>query len=210
MNEPGQFQTPLKLAARWRGRTVGLYGGSFNPAHEGHIHVAKEALARLNLDAVWLMVSPGNPLKNADDMAKRKKRRKSLHALVGTHPRMIVSDIEKNMGTRYSADTISKLVHTMPRTRFVWLMGADNLAGFHRWRRWQYIANTLPIAIFDRPGYSVAGLNGRFAHQYARYRVPYGKLLESQEPAWAFLPIKRHPGSATNIRRHKGRKWWRK
>lgn len=199
----------LRLASQWRGRTVGLYGGSFNPAHEGHVHVAKEALRRLDLDAVWLMVSPGNPLKDKSDMAKRKKRKKSLRSLVARRPGMVISDIEKHLGTRYTADTIERLVRAMPMTRFVWIMGADNLVGFPRWHRWRFIADTVPIAIFDRPGYSVAGLNSRFARQYARYRVPYRQLCSANLPAWTFVPIKRHPGSATDIRHHKGKKWWR-
>ncbi len=199
----------ISQAARWRGQTVGLYGGSFNPAHEGHVHVASEALKRLKLDAVWLMVSPGNPLKDKADMAKRKRRKKSLQALVADRPGMIVTDIEKKLGTRFSADTIKILIHRMPQTRFVWIMGADNLAGFHHWQRWRYIVATLPIAIFDRPGYSVTGLNGKFARQYRRYRVPYRQLPFASAPAWTFVPIPRHEGSATNIRRHKGKKWWR-
>lgn len=199
----------LQLANKWRGRTVGLYGGSFNPAHEGHVHVASEAIKRLKLDAVWLMVSPGNPLKDKAELAKRKRRRKSLQNMVVDHPKMMVTDIEKKLGTRYSADTIKTLQKFMPRTRFVWIMGADNLADFHRWRNWQDIAEMLPIAIFDRPGYSVSGLNSRFARQFALSKVPYRQLLLHQIPAWTFVPIPRHTGSATNIRRLKGNKWWR-
>lgn len=199
----------LRHASRWRGKRVGLYGGSFNPAHEGHIHVASEALKRLELDAIWLMVSPGNPLKQKSDMAKSKRRKKSLRALVGKKPRMVITNIEKRLGTRYSADTIRKLKKGMPQTDFVWIMGADNMAGFHLWREWQFIARTLPIAIFDRPGYSVSGLNGRFARQFASNRVPYRQLSAASTPAWTFVPIPRHSGSATNIRLHKGKKWWR-
>ena len=199
----------LHLAAKWRGRTIGLYGGSFNPAHEGHIHVASEAIKRLKLDAVWMMVSPGNPLKEKTDLAKRKRRRKSLRELLTNQPKIVVTDIEKKLGTRYSADTIKSLQKFMPGTRFVWIMGADNLADFHHWRNWREIAGMLPIAIFDRPGYSVTGLNSKFARQFRQNKVPCCQLLENHAPAWTFVPIPRHSGSATHIRRLKGNKWWR-
>lgn len=199
----------IRHANAWRGRRVGLYGGSFNPAHEGHIHVASEALKRLQLDAIWLMVSPGNPLKQQSGMAKRKRRKKSLRALVGDRPRMVVTDIEKKLGTRYSADTIRALKTGMPKTEFVWIMGADNLHSFHLWQEWQTIARTLPIAVFDRPGYSVSGLNSIFARQFAKFRVSPSGLLKASAPVWAFVQIPRHSGSATNIRLHKGNKWWR-
>lgn len=199
----------IRYANKWRGRRVGLYGGSFNPAHEGHIHVACEALKRLDLDAIWLMVSPGNPLKQKSDMAKRKRRKKSLRSLVGDRRGMVVTDIEKRLGTRYSADTIRVLREGMPKTEFVWVMGADNLQGFHHWQEWQTIARTLPIAVFDRPGYSVTGLNGKFARQFARYRVSPSQLTKASAPVWTFVQIPRHSGSATSIRLHKGKKWWR-
>jgi len=199
----------LQLANKWRGRTVGLYGGSFNPAHEGHIHVASEAIKRLKLDAVWMMVSPGNPLKEKTDLAKLKRRRKSLEQLVEGQSKMIVTDIEKKLGTRYSVDTIKALKKFMPKTRFLWIMGADNLAGFHHWRNWRDIPGMLPIAIFDRPGYSIAGLNSKFAREFGQNKVPYRQLHSSDVPAWTFVPVPRHSGSATNIRRLKGNEWWR-
>lgn len=199
----------IRHANKWRGRRVGLYGGSFNPAHEGHIHVASEALKRLDLDAIWLMVSPGNPLKEKSGMAKRKRRKKSLRALVDGRPRMVVTDIEKKLGTRYSADTIRVLRSGMPKTEFIWLMGADNLRSFHLWQEWQTIARTLPIAVFDRPGYSVSGLNSKFARQFANFRVSPSRLIKASAPAWTFVQMPRHSGSATSIRRHKGNKWWR-
>ncbi|WP_262694043.1 nicotinate (nicotinamide) nucleotide adenylyltransferase [Kordiimonas aquimaris] len=203
------INTLMPLAARWQGRTIGLYGGSFNPAHQGHVHVANEAVKRLKLDMMWLMVSPGNPLKEKQGMAKRKKRKKSLKALIGNHPRMLVTDIEKRLGTRNTYDTLKKLTAAMPKTRFVWIMGADNLATFHHWYKWQSIAQIVPIAIFDRPGYSVTGLSSRFANNMARFRVPYQRLSLVDAPAWSFVTIPRHNGSATEIRDQKGNKWWR-
>lgn len=199
----------IRHANAWRDRRVGLYGGSFNPAHEGHIHVASEALKRLDLDAIWLMVSPGNPLKSQSDMAKRKRRKKSLETLVGNRPGMVVTDIEKKLGTRYSADTVRALMANMPKTEFIWVMGADNLDSFHLWKEWQFIAQTLPIAVFDRPGYSVSGLNSKFARQFANFRVSPNGLMKASAPAWTFVQIPRHSGSATSIRLHKGNEWWR-
>ena len=209
MNPRKKTYSLIRHANKWRGRRVGLYGGSFNPAHEGHIHVASEALKRLDLDAIWLMVSPGNPLKQTTDMAKRKRRKKSLRTLVGSRPKMVVTDIEKKLGTRYSADTIRSLCAGMPKTEFVWLMGADNLHSFHHWQEWQNIARTLPIAVFDRPGYSVSGLNSKFARQFASFRVSPSELPKASAPAWTFVQMPRHSGSATSIRLHKGNKWWR-
>jgi len=197
----------LPEAAQWRGRTVALYGGSFNPAHEGHVHVARECLNRLGVDAVWFLVSPGNPLKDAGYMADFEKRRSSIAAFVAGHPRMIVSDIEVRLGTRYSADTILGLQKRMPHTRFIWVMGADNLATFDKWRDWRKIARALPIAVFDRPGYSIAGLNAKFARTFGRFRTTAEKLGRSGSPAWAFLTIPRHPASATKLRQRMGETW---
>ncbi|MFC4349300.1 nicotinate-nucleotide adenylyltransferase [Kordiimonas lipolytica] len=197
----------LPEAAKWRGRTVALYGGSFNPAHKGHRRVARECLKRLGVDAVWFLVSPGNPLKDANHMAEFDRRFDSIKALVGDHPRMLVSDIEVRLGTRFSADTIAALQKLMPHTRFIWVMGADNLATFDRWANWQEIARSLPIAVFDRPGYSIAGQNAKFAHVFGRFRVSPEKLGKSRSPAWAFLTIPRHPASATKLRQQMGETW---
>ncbi len=209
MAPPSHTMPLLRLASQWRDRTVGLYGGSFNPAHEGHLHVAREAIKRLHLDAIWLMISPGNPLKELDALADHQRRKDRLLELVDTRPKITVTDVEKKLGTRYSVDTIKALQTAMPKTRFVWVMGADNMQDFHRWRKWRDIAEMLPIAIFDRPGYSVGGLNSKFARQYGRYKVPYRQLLSTHAPAWTFVPIPKHAGSATNIRRLKGNEWWR-
>ncbi|NVJ69510.1 MAG: nicotinate (nicotinamide) nucleotide adenylyltransferase [Alphaproteobacteria bacterium] len=186
---------------------MALYGGSFNPAHFGHTHVAKECLKRLGVDAVWFLVSPGNPLKADADMADFDKRYASIEALTKNHPRMHVSDIETRLGTRYSADTIFALKKAMPHTNFIWVIGADNLASFHRWRSWQEIACALPIAVFDRPGYSITGLNAKFARRFGRFRTKAEKLGTSCSPAWAFLTIPRHPASATRLRQQLGKTW---
>ena len=197
----------LAEAARWRGRTVALYGGSFNPAHKGHRRVARECLKQLGVDAVWFMVSPGNPQKAENTMASFRQRLESTAMMVGHHPRMIVTDVERRLGTRYSADTIMALRRAMPKTRFIWVMGADNLASFHTWHRWKDIATSLPIAVFDRPGYANRGLNGRFAQCFARFRKTSQELKASRSPAGAFVTMPRHPASATQARQLLGEKW---
>ncbi|TNE61149.1 MAG: nicotinate (nicotinamide) nucleotide adenylyltransferase [Alphaproteobacteria bacterium] len=197
----------LKEAALWRGRTVALYGGSFNPAHDGHVHVAKAALAHLGVDAVWLMVSPGNPLKTDDGMAEFDKRFGSIAGKVGHHPRLVVTDIERRLGTRYTADTIDALRRLMPATRFIWVMGADSLASFHHWGRWRDIVKAVPIAVFDRPGYAIRGFAGGLVRQFSRFRVPVQQLKQTETPAWAFVTIPRHPASATQIRGQMGKNW---
>ena len=197
----------LPEAALWRGCTVALYGGSFNPAHPGHLHVAQEALKQLGVDAVWFLVSPGNPLKEGDGMAAFERRRQSLATLVGHHPRMIISDVEKRLGTRYTADTLFALKRAMPATRFIWVMGADNLTQFHLWHRWQDIARATPIAVFDRPGYALSGLASQFARCFGRFRTTLQKLKTSPSPAWAFVTMPRHPASATQARRQLGEDW---
>jgi nicotinate-nucleotide adenylyltransferase len=197
----------LPEAGRWRGRTVALYGGSFNPAHKGHRRVARECLKRLGVDAIWFMISPGNPQKADGTMAAFRRRRESVEIMVGHHPRMVVTDIERRLGTRFSADTVAALKRAMPETKFIWIMGADNLASFHTWRDWQDIATSLPIAVFDRPGYAMRGLNGRFARRFAKFRKTPKELKASRSPAWAFVTMPRHPASATQARQLLGKNW---
>ncbi|MBL4836332.1 MAG: nicotinate (nicotinamide) nucleotide adenylyltransferase, partial [Kordiimonadaceae bacterium] len=195
-------------AAQLRGRTIGLYGGSFNPAHGGHLHVAKEALKRLDLDEIWFLVSPGNPLKADHGMAPFEKRFDSAVTIVGQQPKMRVRQLEKKLGTCYSADTINALKTDLPTTNFIWIMGADNLTNFHLWYRWEFIADSIPIAVFDRTGYALHSLKNNLATKYARYRVAPNKLKTAHTPAWTFVTIPRHTGSATNIRNQHGDNWF--
>jgi nicotinate-nucleotide adenylyltransferase len=137
---------------------IGLLGGSFNPAHDGHVYVSETAMKRLKLDYVWWLVSPGNPLKDDRGMAPFAARLQSART-VAQNPRFIVSDIEQRLGTRYTADTVAALQRRFPKVHFVWLMGSDNLAQFSRWRRWQDLARMIPIAVVQRPGSIMAALN---------------------------------------------------
>ncbi|UUX48085.1 nicotinate-nucleotide adenylyltransferase [Nisaea acidiphila] len=192
-----------RLLASVRGRTVAVMGGSFNPAHRGHLDIALLALQKLGADEVWWMVSPQNPLKTADDMAPFEERRASAVRLARGHPRIRVTEIEVLLGTRYTADTLSTLVSGAPFTRFIWVMGADNLVGFHRWAEWKQIFNSVVIAVFDRPTYSLRALSGPAARRFAKARIRQraGESLgKRRAPAWVFFHTPLNPLSATSIR----------
>jgi len=193
--------TPLPPAGR--GQRIGLFGGSFNPPHEGHLHVVRTALARLDLDRVWILVTPGNPLKDHGDLGALGARVEAARALFAD-PRVSVTDIETRAGLVYSRDTVRYLTRRDPSARFVWLMGADNLAHFHRWQDWERIAWTLPIAVIDRPGASFAPLSSPAAQTLAFARVPETRaavLADLAPPAWVFLHSRQMPHSSTALRR---------
>ena len=188
---------------RRSGGRIGLLGGSFNPAHDGHLHISRVALRRLRLDAVWWLVSPQNPLKPAAGMAPLAERMASA-AAVARHPRIHPTDIERHLGTRYTVDTLKALKRRFPGVRFVWLMGADNMIQLPRWARWQEIVETAPIAVFGRPAYSMGAMLGKVAQRYSHARidaVDAGRLADCKPPAWAYFPIKLHPASSTALRR---------
>jgi len=183
-------------------RRVGLLGGSFNPAHEGHRHISLEALKRLALDEVWWLVAPQNPLKPVRGMAPLTKRVAGARRLA-RHPRIRVLDLESRLGTRFTIDTVTVLQRILPRTRFIFLMGADNLTQIRHWKSWQGLFSRLPIAVFDRPTYCFKGLAELAARRYAHQRVALRAarhLADRPPPAWAFLPIKLDVHSATDIR----------
>jgi nicotinate-nucleotide adenylyltransferase len=184
------------------GLRIGLLGGSFNPAHAAHREISLTALHNLKLDQVWWLVSPQNPLKATRGMAPLTSRLQQA-AAVAAHPRIRVSAIETTLGTRYTADTLAALRRHYPRARFVWLMGADNLAQFHRWRDWQGIVRTMPIAVLDRPGFNLTASNGPAGQMLSRHRLPRyaAPALAGQDaPAFLLLKSKLNPLSATAIR----------
>jgi len=184
------------------GARIGLLGGSFNPGHEGHAHVAAEALRRLGLDEVWLLVSPQNPLKRADGMAPLSERLASARRLA-RHPRVRATALETLLGTRVTADTLAQLRACFPRVRFVWLMGADNLRQIHRWGRWTEIFHRVAVAVFDRPTYSLGALSAKAAQRFAsrRLRASRGaRLVRRRPPVWVFLRIRLVAQSATALR----------
>jgi nicotinate-nucleotide adenylyltransferase len=181
---------------------VGLLGGSFNPAHDGHVHISVEALKRLALDQVWWLVSPQNPLKPVAGMAPLAERMAQARGLV-RHPRIRVLDLERRLGTRYTADTLHRLA-AWPRLRPVWLIGADNLLQLPRWRRWRELLRTAPVAVLERAPYSYAALGGKASRGFAGARLANDRLdllAEMPPPAWAFIRLRPHPASSTAIRR---------
>jgi nicotinate-nucleotide adenylyltransferase len=181
---------------------VGLLGGSFNPAHAGHLQVARLALTRLRLDQVWLLVSPGNPLKPRAGMAPLGARLDSARAIADGR-RIVATDIERQLRTRYTIDTLLRLQRLFPNVRFVWLMGADGLAELPRWRRWRDIVRAVPIAVLPRPGYNHRALAGQAARRLVHARRPGGAapiLADSPPPAWMFLTAPQTDISATALR----------
>jgi nicotinate-nucleotide adenylyltransferase len=185
-------------------RRVGLLGGSFNPAHAGHRHVSVEALKRLDLDEVWWLVTPQNPLKPVRGMASFAKRLAAAQRLA-RHPRIKVLDLETRLGTRYTVDTVTALQRNFPRTHFLFLMGADILAQIRHWKHWTDLFERLPIAVFARPTYCFKGLAELAAQRYAHRRVApeaARRLADLAPPVWVFMPIKLDVHSATEIRSH--------
>lgn len=186
---------------------MGLLGGSFNPAHEGHRHIAELALARLGLNQVWLMVSPGNPLKPVIGMASFSERLAGA-AAIGDGRRVLATSIEAALGTRYTADTLRILRRRFPRARFVWIMGADILTQLPRWRRWREIVHNLPFVVLPRPGFSLSALAGQAARRLRHARRPAHEapVLSRLRSGWVFLPAPGVSASATAIRqaRHQG------
>jgi nicotinate-nucleotide adenylyltransferase len=180
---------------------IGLFGGSFDPPHDGHRAVSLEALKRLGLDQVWWLVSPQNPLK--PHAPADLERRIAAARKLANHPRIKVTGIEAALGTTYTADTLRKLQERLPGVRLVWMMGADNLASFHHWRDWQGIAADVPIAVFNRPGLAFRALSSPAARRLARARLPEreaGRIGELRSPAWVFLSSPHVPLSSTALR----------
>lgn len=184
------------------GLKVGLLGGSFNPPHLGHRAASLLALRRLNLHRIWWLVSPGNPLKDAGELAPLAKRIEAARK-ISQHPRIEVTALEASIGSSFTFDTISYLKRRCPGVHFIWLMGADNFRAFDRWQRWRDIARLVPIAVIDRPGFTLTALHGRAAEALAPYRRDEtdGVLLATAAPpAILFLHGPRSPMSSTALR----------
>lgn len=186
------------------GLRVGLLGGSFNPPHEAHRALSLLALKRLQLDRVWWLVSPGNPLKDTSALPALNTRLIAARK-VANHPAIQVTGLEAAIKTRYTVDTIAALRRRYPSVRFVWLMGADNLAQFHRWRSWQSIARQIPLAVIDRPSDSFRAFASPAAQALAKYRhneSTAARLADLEAPAWLFLHGMKSPLSSTQLRSH--------
>jgi len=189
-----------------KGMVIGLLGGSFDPAHEGHVHITREAIKRMGLDRVWWLVSPGNPLK-ARQPAPMENRMARARGVMDD-PRVVVTDLEARLGTRHTAETIERLMALYPGVHFVWLMGADNLVQFHRWERWRDILRMVPVGVLARPGSGVAARLSVAARAFQVYQVKRGEGLGNRRPpAWAFVNLPLHAASSSAIRARGG---WRK
>jgi len=190
-----------------RGQSIGLLGGSFDPAHAGHAHITREAMRRFGLDQVWWLVSPGNPLKarGPAPMAQRIAQARR----VMRDPKVKVTGLEAELGTRYTAETLARLCALYPGVRFVWLMGADNLAQFHRWEDWRTILSLVPVGVLARPGHRMVTRQARAAQMFARARIraeAARRLACADLPAWCFVQMPMSDLSSSSIRAQGG---WR-
>lgn len=182
---------------------IGVLGGSFNPAHEGHVHIAQLALQRLAVDQVWWLVSPQNPLKPVIGMASFEERFASAKTAASVEPRIVVTDAELRLGTRYTAETLPQIVAEHPNARFVWIMGADNLSQMEHWENWSSIFHAVPIAVFARPPYDSGVLACTVAARFADHRHDESRgevLAEMEPPAWIYFDTPQNSKSATQIR----------
>ena len=188
------------------GMRIGLLGGSFNPPHAAHRAISRFAIKRLKLDRVWWLVTPGNPLKELGGLRELNQRADAARKMADD-PRIDVSCLESVIGTRYTVETIAYLRRRAGGLRFVWIMGADNLAQFHRWQNWRRIAYQVPMAVIDRPPQSFRALAAPAAHALERYRIPEsdaGRLADQRAPAWVFLTGMKLNLSSTGLRNPDG------
>jgi nicotinate-nucleotide adenylyltransferase len=188
------------------GQRIGLFGGSFNPAHQGHRAACLEAMRSADLDWVWWIVTPQNPLKTPSETEDFGDRL-NLARLVAKHPRMLVSDIENRLGTRFTASTLARLKPVLDRACFVWIMGADSFCGLHRWNRWREIPALLPLIVLDRPGSTLCALSSPAARALERRRIDEcdaHTIACRPPPAWTFLSLPQRKESSTAIRRPRG------
>lgn len=193
----------LKLPPTGQGQRIGLFGGSFNPAHRGHYMVALYAMKQLKLDWVWWLVSPQNPLKDPSIIDEYGKRF-AYTRRIAKHPRFIVTDIEEQMRTRYTEETLRRLIAISGDTQFVWIMGADSLASLHHWHHWLDIAKLVPLAVLARPGYSIKALRSVAATRFASRRLsPPSAVVGATTPAWTFITMPLRKESSTAIRKRR-------
>jgi nicotinate-nucleotide adenylyltransferase len=193
----------IKLPPFGKGQRIGLFGGSFNPAHAGHRMVALYALKRLQLDWVWWLVSPQNPLKDTKETGEYSGR-VAFTKQIANHPKFIVTDLEKQIHSRNTAQTLSTMQSAFSQAHFIWIMGADSFRDFDRWKRWSHIAETLPLAVLARPGYSMRALGSQAANRYSKFRVrneKAGLLAKTKAPAWVFVSMPLRKESSTSIRK---------
>ena len=193
----------VRLPPHAPGMRIGLYGGTFNPAHAGHRHVSLLALRRLQLDRLWWVVTPGNPLKERGGLAPACERADAARTLA-RHPRIDITCFEEDIGSHYTVDTLTYVARRCPSVRFVWIMGADSLGSFHRWLGWRRIAGLMPFAVIDRPGWTLRAAQSRAAMALAPCRIDEGDALllpALRPPAWTFLHGPRSGLSSSELRK---------
>lgn len=196
---PYQF---IKLPSNPNGRKIGLYGGSFNPAHIGHLHLSLQAIKSLGLDEVWWVISPQNPLKTSANTLPLKARLKTINHLVN-HPKIKITTFETQLNSNFTADNLAYLCKRSPSANFVWLMGADNLNEISKWQHWQRIFKLMPVAVFDRSSGKHAPLNAKAAIKYNQHRISQKQsfiLPNLKTPAWCFIHMKRINIASSDIR----------
>ncbi len=192
-----RFEIPFATS----GQKIGLLGGSFDPAHEGHLHVTRTAIRCFGLDRVWWLVSPGNPLKDRGPAPLADRMAFARHLV--DHRKVEVTDIEARLGTFFTAQTLTGLFRLYPSVRFTWLMGEDNLAQFHRWKDWEWIASQLPIGVIARPLTGHPSLNSRLARRFRQDRLTGQQshlLAGSSAPSWCFVNAPHNYHSSTLLR----------
>ncbi len=185
------------------GQRIGILGGSFNPPHQGHLNISTMALKKLELDRIWWLVTPGNPIKSQQNLMDLRQRIDAATEL-SNHPRIDVTAFEASLPTNYTADTLTFLKRRFPSVDFVWLMGADNLATFHKWQKWHTIFETMPIAVFDRPGFRFKALSSPAAQTYKSRRITNRhaiRLAHQYPPAWQFITLPLSHLSSTELRK---------
>lgn len=198
----------MRLPATADGMKIGLFGGSFNPPHEGHVHVCETALKRGQLDQIWWLVTPGNPLKDTSELESLSGRIQKCHDII-KHPKMKVTAFETKHNVRYTQETLQVLLTLRPNLNFIWVMGADNLKNFHKWQNWRKIANMMPMMIIDRPGSTLSYRSAQAAIALSRYRIDESDselLAQMRAPAWSFIHAPRSALSSTAIRNAKKNK----
>lgn len=198
----------VRVPVAERGQRIGLLGGSFNPPHAAHRMISQIALRRLGLDAVWWIVSPGNPLKSRQGEAALSER-VALAKAMAADARITVTSFEAGLPTPYTASTLAFLRRRRPGAHFVWLMGADNLASVHSWRNWRAIFGMMPVAVIDRPGWHLKALASPAARAFSVCRLPEaraGRLARAKAPAWTFLSGPLSELSSTSLRRKAGQR----
>lgn len=199
LDVPSRF---LKTPLVYPGMTIGLLGGTFDPPHAAHLHISQVALKRLGLDRLWWLVTPGNPLKTRGDVSAFATRLTKAQKLAA-HPRIEVTGFEASLGSAYTADMLSFLTRRFPDTRFIWVMGADNLSTLHHWKRWREILQSVPVAVIDRPGYRYAARAGVAAHCFSSAYIDESDahgLHRYHAPAWTFLSAPLLDVSSTQLR----------